>query len=76
VNVRVPILWFSKHQAAVKSSTFGLESLTLQQAIDMFEGLCYKLRMMSIPIDGNTQVYCDKDLVVKATMRPESAFKK
>jgi hypothetical protein len=73
---RAPILWFSKRQATVESSTFGSESVAMRQAVDMIEGLRYKLRMMGVPIDGATKVYCDNEAVVKATSRPESVLKK
>jgi len=48
----------------------------MRQAIDMIEGLRYKLRMMGVPIDGPTQIFCDNDAVVKSTTRPESTLKK
>ena len=73
---RAPILWFSKRQATVESSTFGSESVAMRHAIDMIEGLRYKLRMMGVPIDDATQVFCDNDAVVKSTTRPESTLKK
>lgn len=73
---RAPILWFSKRQATVESSTFGSESVALRQAIDMIEGLRYKLRMMGVPIPAATQIFCDNDAVVKSTTRPESTLKK
>ena len=73
---RAPILWFSKRQATVESSTFGSEVLAMRQCIDMIEGLRYKLRMMGVPIDGSTKVYCDNESVVKSTTRPESTLKK
>jgi hypothetical protein len=45
---RAPILWFSKRQATVESSTFGSESVALRIAIDLIEGIRYKLRMMGV----------------------------
>jgi hypothetical protein len=60
----------------VESSMFGSESVAIRQAIDMIEGLRYKLRMMGVPIAGTTQVFCDNDAVVKSTTRPESTLKK
>jgi delta-aminolevulinic acid dehydratase/porphobilinogen synthase len=50
---RAPILWFSKRQAIVESSTFGSEMV--RQAVDMIEGLCYKLRMMGVPSEDVTK---------------------
>ena len=73
---RAPIIWYSKRQATVESSTFGSESVAMRQAIDLIEALRYKLRMMGVPIDGATKLYCDNDSVVKSTTRPESTLKK
>ena len=38
-----PIIWFSKRQNTVESSTFGSELIALKRAVDMIEGLIYKL---------------------------------
>jgi len=54
---RAPIIWFSKRQTTVESSTFGSESIAMRQGIDMSEVLQYKLRMMGVPIDGSTKMY-------------------
>jgi hypothetical protein len=45
-------------------------------AVDMIEGLQYKLRMMGIPLDGSTSVFFDNEGVVKNTTAPESPLKK
>ena len=37
------ILWFSKRQTTVESSTFGSEIVAMQIAIELVEGLRYKL---------------------------------
>jgi hypothetical protein len=60
----------------VESSTFGSEFVALRTAVDMIEGLRYKLRMMGIPLDGSTSVFCDNEGVVKNTTAPESPLKK
>ena len=73
---RAPILWFSKRQATVESSTFGSEVVAMRQAIKMIEGLRSKLRMMGVPVEEATKVYCDNDTVVKSTSRPESTLTK
>ena len=73
---RAPILWFSTRQTTVETSTFGSEIIALRIAIEMIEGLRYKLRMMGVPIDGPTSVFCDNESVVKNTTRPESPLKK
>jgi hypothetical protein len=73
---RAPILWFSKRQATVEASTFGSESIAMRQAIEMLEGMRYKLRMLGVPIEGPTNIYCDNESVVKSSTRPESTLKK
>ena len=73
---RAPILWYSKRQNTVESSTFGSEFIAMKQAIDMCEGLRYKLRMMGVPLSGATSVFCDNEGVVINSTRPESTLKK
>jgi hypothetical protein len=71
-----PILWHSKRQNMVESLMFGSEFVALWMAVDMVEGLWYKLRMMGIPLDGSTSVFCDNKGVLKNTTAPESPLKK
>ena len=53
---KAPILWYSKRQTTVETSTFGSEIVAMKIAIEMVEGLRYKLRMMGINIDGPCDV--------------------
>jgi hypothetical protein len=73
---KAPIIWYSKRQNTVETSTFGSEFCAMKTAIDMIEGLRYKLRMMGIPIHGPTSVFCDNESVVKNSTTPESTLKK
>ena len=73
---RVPIMWYSKRQNTVESSTFGSEFVAMKTAIEMIKGLRYKLRMMGVNIEGPTNVFCDNDSVVKNVANPESTLKK
>ena len=73
---RAPIMWYSKRQNTVETSTFGSEFIALKTATEMIEGLRYKLRMMGIEVDGSTNVFCDNESVVKNSTRPESTLKK
>lgn len=73
---RAPILWFSKRQATVEISSFGSEIVALRIAVEMIEGLRYKLRMFGVKIDGPCDTFCDNESVVKNTTRPESPIKK
>jgi hypothetical protein len=71
-----PTLLHSKRLNTVESLTFGSEFMALQMAVNMIQGLWYKLRMMGIPLDGKTLVFCNNEGVVKNTMAPESPLKK
>ena len=73
---RAPIFWFSKRQNTVESSTFGSEYIAMRQAIDYIVALRYKLRMMGIPFEGPTNVFCDNNAVVINSTRPESTLKR
>jgi hypothetical protein len=73
---RAPISWYSKRQNTVESSTFGSEFVAMKTAIEQVEALGYKLRMMGIPIEGATNVFCDNEAVFKNASKPESTLKK
>ena len=73
---RAPIIWFSKKQNTVETSTFGSEFVAMKTAVELIEALRYKLRMFGIPIEGAANIYCDNDSVVNNTTKPESTLKK
>jgi hypothetical protein len=73
---RAPIIWYSKRQNTVEASTFGSEFVAMKTAIEQIEGLRYKLRMMGVPLDGETNVFCDNEAVFKNSSVPESTLKK
>ena len=71
-----PIIWMSKRTNTVESSTFGSEIVAMRNAVDIIEGLRYKLRMFGVDIDGPTNVFCDNEAVTKNCGIPESMLKK
>jgi len=72
--MNAPILWLSKHQNSVESSTFGSEFVALRLAKEMLVALRYKLRMFGVPIDGLADFFCDNQGVVKNASIPESTL--
>ncbi len=42
---KAPIIWFSKRQNTVETSTFGSEFIAARIAVELIESLPYKLRM-------------------------------
>jgi hypothetical protein len=73
---RAPIIWYSKRQNTVETSTFGSEFVAMRIAVELIEALRYKLRMFGIPLDGPTNVFCDNEAVTKNAINPESTLKK
>ena len=73
---RAPILWHSKKQTSIETSSFGSEFAAMKTAVELSEGLRYKLRMMGVPIDGPIHVKADNLSVVKNSSIPESVLKK
>jgi len=73
---RAPIMWYSKRQSTVETSTFGSEFVAMKTAIEQVEALRYKLRMMGVPLEGATNTFCDNESVFKNATMPESTLKK
>mmetsp|Transcript_4867 Transcript_4867/g.7511 ORF Transcript_4867/g.7511 Transcript_4867/m.7511 type:complete len:173 (+) Transcript_4867:412-930(+) len=73
---KAPILFYSKRQNSVETSTFGSEFTAMKQAIEMLKALRYKLRMFGIPIEGPANVYCDNEAVYKNVAMPASVLNK
>ena len=71
-----PIIWYSKRQNTVESSTFGSESIAMRTCVEAIEALRFKLRMFGVPIMGPADVLCDNKSVVNSTQRPECVISK
>ena len=57
-------------------SIFGSEFVAMKIAIEMIQAFCYKLRMMEIPLDGKTHIFCDNKSVFKNSKQLDSMLKK
>ena len=73
---RAPVIWFSRRQNTVETSTFGSEFIAMKTAVEHIEALRYKLWMFGIPIEGPTNVFCDNEAVFKNISIPDSTLKK
>ena len=71
-----PILWFSKRQNTVETSTFRSEMVAMRIAKETIVALRYKLRIFGVLINGLARVYCDNQGVVKNTSIPSSTLEK
>ena len=73
---RAPIIWFSKRQSTVESSTFSSEFIAMKTCTEHIMALRFKLRMFGIPLYGPTDVLCDNASVVKNSSKIESTLDK
>jgi hypothetical protein len=73
---RTPILWYSKAQNTVETSSFGSEFMAMYIAVELLESLCYKLRMFGVPLEGPVNTFCDNSSVVTKATQPASTLKK
>jgi hypothetical protein len=71
-----PIYCYSKPQNTIKSSIFGSKFVALKVAVEMNEALRYKLRMMGIPVVGETNGFCDNKSVVINSCTPQATLTK
>jgi hypothetical protein len=73
---RAPIIWYTKKQNSVETSTFGSEFMAEKSAVEIVKGMRYKLCMLGIPLDGPAHLRVDNMSVVANTTAPESTLKK
>ena len=71
-----PIAWHSKKQGSIELSSFGSKLSAMKNAVEMVEGLRYKLRMMGIAVEGRTFVKADNMSVIHNCSNPASQLKK
>ena len=71
-----PIIWWSKRQNTVETSTFGSEYVAPRIATEQIIALRYKLKMMGIKVKDPADVFCDNEAVAKNSATPESVLTK
>ena len=73
---KAPVIFYSKRQNSVETSTFGSEFTACKQAVELIKALRYKLRMFGVPLDGPANMYCDNEAVYKNIAIPSSVLNK
>ena len=68
--------WLSKKEPTIEISIFGAEFVSLKHVMEALRGICYKLRMMGVPLSGCSYVYGDNMPVIHNNQRPESTLRK
>ena len=71
-----PLMWISKRQKTVETSTYGSELVAARIAIDLIIEWRYKLRMLGVVIEESSYLVGDNMAVVINTTLPSSSLKK
>ena len=73
---RAPIIWFSKRQNTVETSTFRSELVALRIAVEKIQALHQKIRSFGTLIDGPADVFCDNEAVTRIARIPQAILSK
>ncbi|MGH7954683.1 MAG: Ty1/Copia family ribonuclease HI [Gloeomargaritales cyanobacterium] len=72
----MPLIWYSKRQGSVESSTYGAEFVAMRMAIECLKGVRYWHRMLGVPMNLPCFVFGDNLAVVNNATDPASTLKK
>ncbi len=72
----MPVMWVSKRQKTVETSTYGSELVAGRVAVEGIMEIRYKLRMLGVPVDEPTLLLGDNMSVILNTTVPSSQLKK
>ena len=73
---QAPVMWLSNKNNSVETSTFGSEFIALKLEVELVIALRYKLCMFGVPLEGPTDMFCDKKSVFKSTSTPDYVLRK
>jgi len=74
--MKAPIIWYSKRQNTVESSTFSSEFIAMKYCVEAIHALLYRLRMFGVPLDGPTKTLCDNESMPINSSKFESTLHK
>jgi hypothetical protein len=71
-----PVLWRSRRQTSVQTSTFGAEFTSLKAGVEEAVTLRYHLRSLGVKVSQSTPIWVDNMAVVLNATKPGSALNK
>ena len=71
-----PVIWQSKRQSSVQTSTYGAEFVALKKAVEEVVNLRYHLRSMGVKVSKPTPIFVDNSGVVISASDPGSTLNK
>lgn len=73
---RTPVIWKSKRQGAVQTSTYGAEFSAMRLATEEAHTIRYMLRSLGIKVNNPCRLYGDNLGVIQNATMPEGTLKK
>ena len=73
---RTPVLYYSKRQGAVETSTYYADFMAMRHAVEEFVSLRYMLRCLGVNVDTASAVYGDNLGVIQNATIKDSLLKK
>jgi hypothetical protein len=71
-----PVLWQSKQQGCIATSTYCAEFMAMRAAVEEAISIRYMLRCLGIPVTRHTDLFGDNFGVIQSAKIPEGEFKK
>ena len=71
-----PLIWYTKRQKTVETSTYGSELVAARVAVELVIEVRYKLRMLGVPLEETSLLIGDNMSVVINTTLPSSMLRK
>jgi hypothetical protein len=71
-----PLIWYTKRQKTVETSTYGSELVAARIAVELMLEVRYKLRMLGVPLETTSMMVGDNMSVILNTTLPSSMLKK
>lgn len=71
-----PLLWQSKSQGCIASSTYCAEFIAMRSAVEEAISIRYMLRCLGIPVKTPTKIFGDNWSVIQSASIPQSELKK
>jgi hypothetical protein len=73
---KLPIDWYSKKQATVKTATYGGEYISARTCVNQIVDLRTTLRYLSVPIRDVSYMFGDNKSVINSSTQPHSKLHK
>ena len=71
-----PVIWYTKRQKTVETSTYGSELVAARVAVELVMEVRYKLRMLGVSLEETSLLIGDNMSIILNTTLPSSMLKK